>query len=166
MKSLESTLSKIMQLKYPLHYYDESGRMKPPVFVYILLFFVCRGLIVLIVSLSFTQDSERLLRVFYPLPYHFYLSLLPIMPALLGLYFVSKRTVLWSKERYLWFKWLPWCLYSALIFDGAIQLYILDEINFMFSMTHGVSLLIVFCGLIYLKQSRYMSHLIKDWTSP
>jgi hypothetical protein len=154
-----------MQLKYPLHHYDEAGRMKPPLFVYILLLFVCRGLIVLIVSLSFREDSERLLRIFYPLPYHFYLSLAPIIPALICLYFVSKRTVLWKKERYLWFRWLPWFLYSALIFDGAVQLYMLQEINFRFSMTHGMSLLAVFCGVLYMKQSRYIPHLIQDWSS-
>ena len=154
-----------MQLKYPLHYYDEAGRMKPPIFVYILLLFVCRGLLVLIISLSFREDSERLLRVFYPLPYHFYLSLMPILPALVGLYFVSKRTILWGKERYTWFKCLPWCLYAALIFDALIQLYMLSEINFAFSMTHGVTLLIVVCGLLYMRQSRYMKHLVKDWSS-
>lgn len=155
-----------MQLKYPLHYYDEAGRMKPPVFVYILLLFVCRGLIILVISLSFREDSERLLRIFYPLPYHFYLSLLPILPALIGLYFVSKRTVLWTQQRFSWFRWLPWCLYAALLGDGIIQIYMLHEINFSFSMTHGVSLLMVFCGLLYMKQSRYIPHLIQDWTSP
>lgn len=155
-----------MKLKYPLHHYDEAGRMKPPIFVYALLFFVCRGLLVLIVSLSFREDSERLLRIFYPLPYHFYLSLVPILPALIGFYFVSKRTVLWNKERYLWFKWFPWCLYCALFLDAGIVLYMLNEIDFAFSMTHGMSLLVVFCGLIYISQSRYVAHLLKDWASP
>jgi hypothetical protein len=155
-----------MNLKYPLHYYDEAGRMKPPLFVYILLLFVCRGLLILIVSLSFREDSERLLRIFYPLPYHFYLSFLPIVPALLGLYLVSKRTVLWDKERFSWFRCLPWFLYCALLLDGVIQVYMLNEMNFRFSLTHGVTLLFVFCGVIYVSQSQYLSHLILDWTSP
>jgi len=153
-------------LKYPLHYYDDAGRMKPPVFVYILLLFVCRGLIVLIISLSFREDSERLLRIFYPLPYHFYLSLMPILPALFGLYIVSKRSILWKADKYVWFKWLPLCLYSALICDAAIQLYMLDEIDFAFSMNHGISLLMAFCGLLYMSQSQYMGHLMKDWSTP
>lgn len=155
-----------MQLKYPLHYYDEGGRMKPPISIYLLLLFVCRGLVVLIISLSFREDSERLLRVFYPLPYHFYLSLVPILPALIALYLVSKRTILWEKGRFSWFRWLPWCLYMALILDGLIQVYTLKQIDFRFSMTHGISLLIVSCGLLYLKQSRYMANLVTDWTSP
>jgi len=140
--------------------------MKPPVFVYILLLFVCRGLLVLIISLSFREDSERLLRIFYPLPYHFYLSLLPILPALMGLYLVSKRTLLWKDEKYAWFKFLPTYLYSALICDAGIQLYMLEEIDFTFSMNHGLSLLMAFCGLIYLRQSKYIRHLMVDWTKP
>lgn len=140
--------------------------MKPPVFVYILLLFVCRGLIVLIISLSFRQDSERLLKIFYPLPYHFYLSLVPILPALMCLFLVSKRTILWKKEKYIWFKWLPVCLYTALVCDAGIQLYMLDAIKFAFSMNHGLSLLMAFCGLLYMSQSKYIRHLMKDWTSP
>jgi hypothetical protein len=140
--------------------------MKPPVFVYLLMLFVCRGLLVLIISLSFTEDRERLLRVFYPFPYHFYLSLLPILPALLALYLVSKRTILWKNERFTWFRFLPWCLYLALIVDAAVQIYMLNETHFQFSMTHGVSLLIVFCGLIYMKQSSYIRNLVSDWTLP
>ena len=153
-----------MQLKYPLNCYDEAGRMKPPLLVYILLLFVCRGLLVLIVSLSFTQDSERLLRIFYPLPYHFYLSLLPILPALVSFYFVSKRTILWKKERYAWFKCLPLSLYCALTIDVVMQLYMLQETNFAFSMAHGVSLLVGLFGIAYIKNSSYLSNLINDWT--
>jgi hypothetical protein len=152
-----------MQLKYPLHHYDEAGRMKPPVLVYLLLLFVCRGLLILIISLSFREDSERLLRFFYPLPYHFYLSLVPILPALIGLYFLSKRTVLWAKERFTWSMWLPWCLYFALSLDGLIQIYILDQMTYAFSITHGLSVIIVVSGLIYIKRSKYLRNLVLDW---
>ena len=155
-----------MQLKYPLNCYDEAGRMKPPLFVYILLLFVCRGLLVLIVSLSFTQDSERLLRIFYPFPSHFYLSLIPLAPALLALYLLSKRTILWQKEHHGWFKSLPFSLYCALILDGGIQIFILKETHFFFSLTHGVSLLFIACGLVYMKKSGYMRNLVEDWTRP
>lgn len=140
--------------------------MKPPIFVYILLLFVCRGLLVLIISLSFREDSERLLKIFYPLPYHFYLALIPILPALMGLYLVSKRTILWKKERYSWFTFLPVCLYAALICDVGIQIYMLKEIKYTFSMNHGLSLFMASCGLLYMIQSKYIKHLITDWTSP
>ncbi len=155
-----------MSLKYPLHSYDESGRLKPPVFIYLILLFVCRGLILLVISLSFREDSERLLRLFYPLPYHFYLSLVPILPALLGLFLVSYRNSLWQKSRYAWFFALPIMMFSSLIIDAGIQLYILQSINFVFAMNYGVSLFLVFCGFLYLFKSRYIRDLVKDWTTP
>lgn len=155
-----------MLLKFPLHCYDEAGRMKPPVFLYILLLFVCRGLILLVISLSFREDSERLLRIFYPLPYHFYLSLIPILPAIFGLYLVSKRTILWKEKKFFWFKLLPFLLYLALLLDAAIQLYMLEEIEFAYSMSHGFSLLIAFCGILYMSKSKYFRELIVDWALP
>lgn len=155
-----------MPLKYPLHLYDEAGRMKPPLVVYLLLLFVCRGLIVLVISLSFREDSEALLRLFYPQPYHFYLSLIPILPALLALYLVSKRTVLWGKERFALFRWLPVLMFAALLVDSAIQVYMLREINFRFSINHGLSILVSFIGVLYLSRSRYIKNLIKDWRTP
>ena len=153
-------------IKYPLQYYDEAGRMKPPLFAYLLLLFVCRGLIILIISLSFREDSERLLRIFYPFPYHFYLSLLPIIPALMALYLVSKRTLLWENNRFAWFRPLIWCMGLALLLDIGIQMYMLQEIGFAFSMSHGMSLLLAISGLIYLINSKYIKHLIIDWTTP
>lgn len=155
-----------MPLKYPLHLYDEAGRMKPPLVVYLLLLFVCRGLIILVISLSFREDSERLLRIFYPQPYHFYLSLIPIIPATLALYLVSKRTVLWGKGSYRIFMLLPVLLVIALIADAAIQIYMLNQISFAFSISHGLSGLVSFIGLMYLGRSQYIKYLIKDWQTP
>ena len=155
-----------MSLKYPLQYYDESGRMKPPIFMYLILLFVCRGLIMLIISLSFREDSERLLRLFYPQPYHFYLSLIPILPAIMGLFLVSYRNSLWGKSRHRWFTFLPLCMLFSLLIDLGVQLYILRSIDFGFSTNYGLSLFIVFCGLLYLFQSKYIKDLINDWKSP
>jgi hypothetical protein len=155
-----------MPLKYPLHLYDDSGRMKPPLVVYVLLLFVCRGLILLIISLSFREDSERLLRVFYPLPYHFYLSLIPILPAILALYLVSKRNSLWEKKRFRIFKTLPVLMFIALLTDVVIQIYMLNEMRFAFSMSHGLSIVISFIGIMYLARSQYIKNLIVDWQTP
>lgn len=120
----------------------------------------------MVISLSFREDSEALLRLFYPQPYHFYLSLIPIFPAFLALYLVSKRTVLWGKERFALFGWLPVFMFAALLLDSAIQVYMLREINFRFSINHGVSILVSFIGMLYLSRSRYIKNLIKDWRTP
>lgn len=140
--------------------------MKPPLVLYLLLLFACRGLIVLIISLSFREDSERLIRIFYPQPYHFYLSLIPILPAFVALYLVSKRTILWSNQRFKIFMLMPWLMTMALILDACIQFYMLWQIDFRYSITHGVSIVIAITCLSYIWQSRYIKSLINDWQTP
>ncbi|MGB3726192.1 MAG: DUF2919 domain-containing protein [Glaciecola sp.] len=153
-------------LKYPLKYYDEAGRMKPPIVVYFILLFVSRGLLVLIISLSFREDSELLLRLFYPQPYHFYLSLSPIIPALMGLYLVSKRNILWENEQFSRFKMLPWLMAFALLLDASMQTYMLYETHFAYSLSHGLSLLIAVLCMWYLVKSQYLKTLFIDWQTP
>lgn len=155
-----------MTLKYPLQYYDDTGRLKPTLFVFFLLLFVCRGLIILILSLSAGDDSDRLLRLFYPEPYHFYLSLIPILPALFALYLVSRRTILWGKNKYKIFKLLPMIMATALIADAVIQVQMLWKIHFVFSLSHGVPLVICLLGLIYIVKSIYIKDLVQDWKTP
>jgi hypothetical protein len=155
-----------MPLKYPLHYYDDTGRLKPTSFVFFLMLFVCRGLIILIISLTNREDSETLLRIFYPESYHFYLSLIPILPALFALYLVSRRTILWEKEKFRIFRLIPITMATALIADAVVQGHMLWKIHFVFSLSHGLSLVISLFGLIYIVNSQYMKNLVMDWKTP
>lgn len=140
--------------------------MKPPIIMYIMMLFVIRGLLILIISLSFREDSERLLRLFYPHAIHFYWSLIPILPALAGLYIVSKRSILWEKRRYFMFKMLPWLMAFALLLDLAIQLYMLWQIHFKYSLAHGLSIVTAATFVIYILQSKYFKTLLNDWKNP
>lgn len=155
-----------MALKYPLNYYDESGRLKPPIFIYIFLLFVSRGLLTLIISLSFREDSEALIRLFYPQPYHFYLSLLPLLPAVFALYLVSYRNKLWKTAKFTRFRWLKPLMLLALCIDLVIQAYILTQMQFAFSMSHGVSICMCGLGLMYLIRSQHLKNLTYDWSRP
>ncbi len=152
-----------MNLKYPLSHYDEAGRLKPSFLSYGFLLFACRGLIVLIVAISLRQDGDRLLRVFYPETYHFYLSLLPIVPALLSLALLSKRASIIKSGRTKWFDLIIPVSCSAFIIDIIVQSYILNQINFVFSPTHGVSILIASTGLLFWLRGNRVRDMLVDW---
>jgi len=122
-----------MSLKYPLHHYDEGGRLKPPLLLYIFLLFVCRGFILLIISLSFREDSDRMMGLFFPNKFDFYWSLLPTVPALGLLAILSQRSKLWQKQRLRMFSWILPLFVFALVLDIAIQVSILSRIHFEFS---------------------------------
>nr|WP_136252460.1 DUF2919 family protein [Ningiella ruwaisensis] len=155
-----------MPLKFPLHHYDEAGRLKPPLLLYCFLLFLCRGLVLLIVSLSFREDSSRMMALFYPNKWDFYLSLVPMIPAVLIFILLARRNSLWSKEKHALFRFIPALFAIALLGDIAVQLSILARIGFTFSATHGVSLILAISGLLYLTKSRHMRDLPRDWQAP
>lgn len=152
-----------MLLKYPLHYYDEAGRLKPPIALYLFLVFLCRGFLLLVISLSFREDSSRMMSLFYPSKYDFYWSMLPVVPALLVFALLSQRNRIWKKGRHSLFKPMIALFVVALVIDIVIQVSILWRIHFAFSATLGYSLLIAAVGLIYALKSQHMRDLVSDW---
>jgi hypothetical protein len=152
-----------MPLKFPLHHYDVAGRLKPPLMLYCFLLFLCRGLLLLIISLSFREDSSRMMRLFYPSKNDFYWSLLPVLPALAVLALLSQRNRVWKNECMGLFKPMVTFFLVALLADISVQFGILWRIHFAFSMTHGMSILIGCIGLIYALKSRHMKDIVKDW---
>ncbi|MFC4699107.1 DUF2919 family protein [Glaciecola siphonariae] len=152
-----------MPLKFPLHHYDEAGRLKPPLLLYAFLLFLCRGFLLLIISLSFREDSSRMMSLFFPNKWDFYLSLLPSIPALIILILFAQRSKIWLNERQSWFKVVPILFVIALVGDIAIQLNILSRLDFRFSLTHGLSILLALIGLIYAHKSRHVRELPIDW---
>jgi hypothetical protein len=152
-----------MALKFPLHHYDEAGRLKPPLLLYCFLLFLCRGFLLLIVSLSFREDSSRMMSLFYPSKNDFYWSLLPAIPALLVLALLSQRNRVWKSENMMLFKPMIGLFLLALLADMAVQLGILWRIHFAFSLPHGLSILICVIGLVYAFKSRHMKDIVGDW---
>jgi hypothetical protein len=131
--------------------------------LYAFLLFVCRGFLLLIISLSFREDSSRMMTLFYPSKYDFYWSLLPVLPALVVLILLSQRNKIWRSERMWLFKPLVMLFVVALLADISVQLGILSRIHFAFSATHGFSILIALIGLVYAMKSRHMRDIVNDW---
>jgi hypothetical protein len=153
-----------MPIKFPLHHYDEAGRLKPPLMLYGFLLFLCRGFLLLIISLSFREDSSRMMSLFYPNKWDFYWSLAPSVPAVVILALFSQRGKLWLNHRQQVFRAIPALFIAALVLDIAVQVGILHRIDFRFSFTHGASILIAFIGLVYTIKSRHMRDLPIDWS--
>ncbi len=155
-----------MQLEFPLGHYDESGRLKPPLFLYVLLFFLCRGLLVFVVALSMRDDSERMMTLFYPEKYDFYLSLLPAIPAFLILAMFSRRQAIWKKGKQMIFVGISYLLGTALLLDIALQLYVLNKLEYTFAISRASTLTFALIGTMYLLKSKHVKHLKKDWPTP
>ncbi|WP_371193338.1 DUF2919 family protein [Glaciecola sp. SC05] len=155
-----------MPLKFPLHHYDEAGRLKPPLMLYIFLLFLCRGFLLLVISLSFREDSSRMMSLFFPNKWDFYWSLLPAVPAMLILALFSQRSKIWLSKKQRLFSIIPAVFAIALLADIAVQMSILWRIDFQFSLAHGLAILLATVGLVYASKSKHMRDLPVDWSRP
>ncbi|MGQ8363930.1 DUF2919 domain-containing protein [Glaciecola sp. 1036] len=152
-----------MQLKFPLHHYDQAGRVKPPLFLYVGLGFLCRGALLFIIALSTRERAEDMMRIFYPEKYDFYLSLLAFCPAALVFLLLARRESIWKRQKAIWFKALFPLTIVACAIDICLQVYILQKTQFTFSLARAVAL--VFGGLfaVYLFKSKHMKEIRQDW---
>ncbi|MEM0911118.1 MAG: DUF2919 domain-containing protein [Pseudomonadota bacterium] len=150
-------------MQFPLEKYDESGRLKPPLFFYVGLVFLCRSVLLLIVALSLRGQSDQVMAVFYPSQREFYLSLSTAIVAAYLLFIVSRRNSLWLSQRNLHFKLLKPMSFIAVITDIALQLYILSLHQFAFSVNKVITLTFAFVFLAYLMTNPLMKTLVSDW---
>ncbi|MDU0355474.1 DUF2919 family protein [Paraglaciecola aquimarina] len=80
-----------MKLLLPLKYYDDAGRVKPPVGLYLTALYLCRSIVVLIGAYSSKQYSNELISLFYGEQRYLYLSLMIALPALLSVTLIGFR---------------------------------------------------------------------------
>ena len=103
-------------MKYnPFRDYDKHGCLKPPVWLYLALAFLLRSYVIWIISLSFRQDSTRLLSLFYPDKHSFMLELIVALPAVIAAALASLRRI----DMPGWLQ-LGWHKIRAVVFFAAI----------------------------------------------
>lgn len=118
----------------------------------------------MIVSLSFREDSSRMMSLFFPNKWDFYWSLVPTIPAIALLTLFAQRTKIWERQYQRVFRLIPILFTIALASDIAVQIGILSRIDFRFSFTHGISILVSCVGLAYLAKSQHIRDLPIDWS--
>ncbi|MFC3120637.1 DUF2919 domain-containing protein [Agaribacter flavus] len=155
-----------MQLEFPLSHYDEGGRLKPPLFLYFVLLFFCRGIVIFVVALSVPNDSSRMMEIFYPEKYDFYLSLMSAVPAVLALVLLSRRYSIWQQSKQRLFSFLFALLVMASLIDLSLQIYIVNKLSYSFSISRALTLGGAVLALSYVLKSKHIRHLRKDWSKP
>jgi hypothetical protein len=140
---------------YPLHHYTQSGDLKPPLFFNIILLFLARTWVLLIISVVLRDSGNQLLVLFYPLKTHFYLGLGTGLIALF-LFFLAGRDhdkhIVLSK---LWQHGYPLLLINIFI-DLSLQILYLQAIQFQYSFTASVQLVIGIWILLYCLRSGHL----------
>lgn len=142
---------------YPLHHYTESGNLRVPTLLILILIFLARTWILLVISAVSKQTGNQLLSMFYPEKLHFYQGLV------IGL--LSVIVFIIYGRRHAGNKWAlrcwPFCLYiiwGGVIADFLLQVYYLSMTHFHYSLTASMQLVMVAWSFIYIVNS----HRFKD----
>lgn len=140
---------------YALKYYTKSGDLKPPIYFYMGLLFLARTWAMLIISLTSRETGNKLLAIFYPEQWHFYLGLasgfIAIILFLLSARESSKHPLL-SK---IWQRGYPFLLLSVLG-DLSLQLYYLYLDRFQYSLQASIQLVAVIWLLLLCVNSHHI----------
>ena len=76
--------------------FDSNGYLKAPVLFWVILLFQARTWVLLILAGASREQGQAILSEFYPDPHHFWLGLLPGIPAALT-FLVSGRRQRWPR---------------------------------------------------------------------
>lgn len=135
----------------PMHYYDDEGRVKPPVFVNWIIAYLMRGFILIIIASSLGSDTNAILGVFYPNHSLLYAHLVISIPAFVAFYLVSNRKKLLDDGKNNLLKLLKPTLLLGLALDFVLHIYIAQVQHWQYSTAAALGMLlpIVFSYIIW-----------------
>jgi hypothetical protein len=153
-----------MKLLLPLKYYDDAGRIKPAVALYVCVAFLSRSLMILIGSVSVRENSEQMLALFYPEKHYLYISLAIAFPAFIALLLLGFREKIWKTNRC----WIFYCIKPLLIFsviaDLGLHIMLANIGHWQFSWLIAFTLLLDSLSLYFLVKDKHTQMMLMDWT--
>ncbi|WP_420935962.1 DUF2919 family protein [Alteromonas sp. A081] len=153
-------------LKLPLKYYDESGRILPPVWLYSLLLLLCMDWLVFIFSVASRTQTTDLLAFFYPQKEALGLNLVASLPVLLTLVLISQRERLWKHDLVSWRHCILPSIQIGVLILLTSQIYYLMHHQWGFEVVTAVKILLYSVTLYVVTRSRHLKWMIYDWAIP
>jgi hypothetical protein len=152
-----------MKMLLPLKYYDEAGRVKPAVALYICIAFLCRSLLVLIGSVSVRGNGEQLLALFYPDKQYLYISLVIAFPSFVTLLLLGFREKIWNAKRYWMFSFIKPLLMFSILSDLCLHIMLASVKHWQFSWVIAFTLLLDSLFFYFLLKDKHTQLMLKDW---
>jgi hypothetical protein len=153
-------------LKLPLKYYDEAGRILPPVWLYGLLAFFCLEWIAFVFSLASRTQTETLLRIFYPHSESLWMALASSFPLVIAMVLISQRERLWKHHYILWCRWLIPAMVIGVICSFGVQVYHAVKLHWNFELVTAIKIAVSLIGFYVVCRSRHLRWMIEDWQTP
>ncbi|MGS2720543.1 DUF2919 family protein [Paraglaciecola aestuariivivens] len=147
----------------PLKYYDDAGRVKPAMGLYLLILYLCRSILVLIGALTMREYTDQLLAIVYPEQHFLYLSLLIALPALFTLFILGFREKIWLSGREWIFLLIKPLLALSILADLILHIVLANSQAWAFSWVLAASLLTDCLALFYIIKDQHIRLMVKDW---
>jgi hypothetical protein len=152
-----------VKLLLPLKYYDEAGRVKPALGLYLCIVFLSRSLLVFIGSFSMQRYTNELLTLFYPEQKYLYIGLVGALCAVFGLVILGFREKIWKNNRSWLFLLLKPMLMVSILIDLTTHVILANIEHWMFSWVIAATLILdVFC-MFFLLKDKHTKLMIMDW---
>jgi len=153
-------------LKLPLSFYDESGRILPPRWLYSVFILLCMDWLAFVFSLASRTQTNELLTFFYPQKESLGLGLAASLPVFIALVLVSQRERLWKRGYLEWRRLIiPFAQLGVLSLLG-VQLYYAMHHHWGFEYITGVKIVFYSTALYAISKSRHLKWMIEDWMTP
>lgn len=153
---------KTVALPFPLHCYDDAGLLKPPLSLYLIGLWLCKALLLMLISVSMRDNPTALIEWIYPDNRLWYQNLIPVAPGVFALISLSLRDK-FREKNWLWLQ--KYC--RTVLLCGLFGLLFLQVSTIMaqgaaFNWGQAVSLLISSTCVVYLGRSRRVGAFIAD----
>lgn len=152
-----------MKILLPLKYYDEAGRVKPAVALYVCIAFLSRSLLILVGSVSVRENGEQLLALFYPDKQYLYISIAIAVPALVASLLLSFREKIWNAQRCWVFSYIKPLLIFSVLAELGLHIMLASMKHWQFSWVIAFTLIIDVLIFYFLLKDKHTQLMLKDW---
>lgn len=147
----------------PLKYYDDAGRVRPPIGLWLYVAFIAKSVLILIGSLTNRDTSDSMLEIFYPQKSDFYFGLLLGCFGLAIWLICGFREKIWQANKEALFSIIKPTIFFSLVLDLGFQIKLAHTHYWAFSWSIGVNVLLIGCFAYWLFKSRHLTIMLVDW---
>jgi hypothetical protein len=152
-----------MKILLPLKYYDEAGRVKPSVALYLCIAFLSRSLLILLGSVSVRENGEQLLALFYPDKQYLYISLGIAFPTFIALLLMGFREKIWNADRCWMFSYIKPLLIFSVLAELGLHIMLASITYWQFSWVIALTLLADSLIFYFLVKDKHIQLMLNDW---
>lgn len=147
----------------PLKYYDDAGRVKPPIGLWLYATFIAKSVLILVGSLTNRDTSESMLEIFYPQKSDFYFGLILGCFGLVICLICGFREKIWQAKKIVLFSTIKPLIICSLMLDLGFQFKLAHAHYWAFSWNIGVNILLIGSFAYWLIKSHHLKIMLEDW---